>query len=141
MTNTLTTVATPPYWCTSMVNKLVASFAWNMVLCMIVGCGSKSGRDKGLYFARVPSVLANQGEEAQELSKERRSRWISAISRDDLTEEILRPGQTLATFQRNILQHCCMMLLQLLNGLAKRTQHFNATCRCLCAPGLWRTRT
>ncbi|XP_068755908.1 uncharacterized protein [Montipora capricornis] len=60
-----------------------------MVLCMIVGCGSKSGRDKGLYFARVPSVLANQGEEAQELSKERRSRWISAISRDDLTEEIL----------------------------------------------------
>ena len=56
MTNTLTTVATPPYWCTSMVNKLVASFAWNMVLCMIVGCGSKSGRDKGLYFARVPST-------------------------------------------------------------------------------------
>ena len=36
-----------------------------MVLCMIVGCGSKSGRDKGLYFARVPSVVTNQGEEAQ----------------------------------------------------------------------------
>ena len=72
-----------------MVNKLVASFAWNMVLCMIVGCGSKSGQDKGLYFARVPSVVTNQGEEAQELSKERRLRWISAISRDDLTEEIL----------------------------------------------------
>ena len=49
-----------------MVNKLVASFAWNMVLCLIVGCGSKSGRDKGLYFARVPSVVTNQGEEAQE---------------------------------------------------------------------------
>ena len=60
-----------------------------MVLCMIVGCGNKSGRDKGLYFARVPSVVTNQGEEAQELSKERRSCWISAISRDDLTEEIL----------------------------------------------------
>ena len=60
-----------------------------MVLCMIVGCGSTSGRDKGLYFAGVPSVVTNQGEEAQELSKERRSRWISAISRDDLTEEIL----------------------------------------------------
>ena len=37
-----------------------------MVLCLIVGCGSKSGRDKGLYFARVPSVVTNQGEEAQE---------------------------------------------------------------------------
>ena len=34
-------------------------------------------------------MVTNQGEEAQELSKERRSRWISAISCDDLTEEIL----------------------------------------------------
>ena len=58
-----------------------------MVLCLIVSCGSKSGRDKGLYFVRVPSVL--QGEEVQKISEERRSRWISAISRDDLTEEIL----------------------------------------------------
>ena len=60
-----------------------------MILCMIVGCGSKSGRDEGLYFARVPSVVTDQREETQELSKERRSRWVSAISRDDLTEEIL----------------------------------------------------
>ena len=60
-----------------------------MVLCMIVGCGSKSGRDKGLHFARLPSVVTNQGEKAQELSKEKRSRWISVISCDDLTEEIL----------------------------------------------------
>ena len=34
-------------------------------------------------------MVTNQGEEAQELSKERRLRWISAIRRDDLTEEIL----------------------------------------------------
>ena len=34
-------------------------------------------------------MVTNQGEEAQELSKERRSRWISAISHDDLTKEIL----------------------------------------------------
>jgi len=46
---------------------------------MIVGCGSKSGRDKGLYFARLPSVVTNQGEEAKELSKERRLPWISAM--------------------------------------------------------------
>ena len=50
---------------------------------------AKADEIKGLYFARLPSVVTNQGEEAQELSKERRSRWISAISRDDLTEEIL----------------------------------------------------
>ena len=60
-----------------------------MVLCMIVGCGSKSGRDKGVYFARIPSVITNQGEEAEKLSRERRMRWISAISRADLTDEIL----------------------------------------------------
>ena len=60
-----------------------------MVLCMIVGCGSKSGRDKGVYFARKPSVITNQGEEAEKLSRERRMRWISAISRADLTDEIL----------------------------------------------------
>ena len=34
-------------------------------------------------------MVTNQGEEAQKLSEERRSRWISAISSDDLTEEIL----------------------------------------------------
>ena len=47
----------------------------------------------------------------------------------------LRLGQMLATFQRNILQHCCMMLRQVLDALAKRTQH----CRCLCAPCPWRS--
>lgn len=56
---------------------------------MIVGCGSKSGRNKGLYFARVPSIVTSQGEETKHLSEERRSKWITAISRDDLTEAIL----------------------------------------------------
>ena len=37
----------------------------------------------------------------------------------------LRPSQTLATFQRNILQHCCMMLQHVLNEVVKRTQHFH----------------
>lgn len=64
-------------------------FTVKMVFCMIVGCGSQSARDKHLHFARVPSVVTNQGEEAEKLSFERRSRWISAISRADLTENIL----------------------------------------------------
>ena len=34
-------------------------------------------------------MVTSQGEEAQKISEERRSRWISAKSRDDLTEEIL----------------------------------------------------
>ena len=60
-----------------------------MVFCLMVDCGSESTRDKGLNFSRVPSVVTNQGEEAEKLSKERRSLWISAISRDNLSEQIL----------------------------------------------------
>jgi len=56
---------------------------------MVVGCGSESAPGKDLHFARVPSVITNQGEEAEKLSFERRSRWISAPSRPDLTEKIL----------------------------------------------------
>ena len=89
MTKSLTTVATPPYWCTKIVNKLVAALAKNIVLCLIVGCGRKTGRDKRIYFARVPSIVTNQGEKAEELSEGRRSRWISVISHNDLNEEIL----------------------------------------------------
>ena len=79
VTKSLTTVATLPYWCTKIVNKLVAALAKNMVLSACLSdccCSRKSGRDKGIYFARVPSIVTNQGEKAQE---ERRSRWISAI--------------------------------------------------------------
>ena len=53
---------------------------------MIVGCVSKNDRDRGVYFARIPSVVSNQGEEAEKLSRERQLRWISAISRADLTK-------------------------------------------------------
>ena len=52
-------------------------------------CANRSGRDKGVYFARVSSVATNQGKEEENLSRERRSRWISAISRDDLAGHIL----------------------------------------------------
>ena len=63
------------------------------MLCLFVGCGNRSGRDKGLYFAKVPSIIENQGKEARDLSEERRSRWILAISRDDLTDTILENDQ------------------------------------------------
>lgn len=60
-----------------------------MVLCLIVGCASKTAQDINISFSRVPSVITNQGKEAEKLSEERRSRWISAISREDCTETIL----------------------------------------------------
>ena len=48
---------------------------------------------KILNFFQVPSVVTNQGEEAEKLLKERRSLWISAISRYDLTEQIIAHDQ------------------------------------------------
>ena len=41
-----------------------------MVLCIVVGCGNRSGHDKGIYFARIPTVVRNQGVEAEILSQE-----------------------------------------------------------------------
>ena len=61
-----------------------------MVLSLIVDCHTRSGRDKEKSFYRVPSVIKNQGEEGEELSIERRMKWLSAISRVGLTEGILR---------------------------------------------------
>ena len=61
-----------------------------MPMCLIVGCSRKTGRDKGIRLYRVPAVVTYQGPEVDELSTERRrSLWVSAISRDDLTEKFL----------------------------------------------------
>ena len=56
---------------------------------MVVDCTSESALGNDLYFDRVRSVVKNQGKEAQKLSFETRTRWISAISWSDLTEKIL----------------------------------------------------
>ena len=56
---------------------------------MIVGCHNRSERDKDEKVFRVPAIILNQGEDVEERRRERRERWISAISRDDLNEKIL----------------------------------------------------
>ena len=61
-----------------------------MVLCLFVDCHARSGRDRDVSFFRVPVIDKNHGEEAEELSTKRRTKWIAAISRDDLTEQILK---------------------------------------------------
>ena len=43
-----------------------------MVLCAIFGCGTRTVRDKGVYMARIPSVVTNQGDEIKIFSEERR---------------------------------------------------------------------
>ena len=72
-----------------------------MVLCLVVNCGRKSGkrgkkRDKeehenepsqmdiqessGLSFSRVPAIITNEGDAMEDLTRERRRRWISALN-------------------------------------------------------------
>ena len=60
-----------------------------MVLCIVVSCGSKSSKHK-VTFSKIPKIVTNQGEEWEELTRERRNRWISAVSRGDAeTKNIL----------------------------------------------------
>jgi len=54
-----------------------------MVLCVVVGCSSKSGHHKGLGFFRISKIITNQGEEQEELTTRRRNEWISAVNHGD----------------------------------------------------------
>lgn len=59
------------------------------VFCLVFNCSNKKSKRKDLTFCRVPKIIKNQGEETEILSTERRRRWLTAISRDDLTDKIL----------------------------------------------------
>ena len=58
-----------------------------MVLCIVVGCSKRSGRDKDISFYRLPKVISNKGSSILELSKKRRAGYVAAIARSDLTEK------------------------------------------------------
>ena len=57
-----------------------------MVLCAMIDCGRKTGKGKAVATFRIPAKQRNgiphQSNETEELTRERRMRWISAISRD-----------------------------------------------------------
>ena len=86
----------PPCWRSENILHL-----WQVVLfenvisrampsfCLVVGCSNHKKKNPGLCFCRVPNIVTNQGEETDILSTERRTRWLAAISRADLTEKIL----------------------------------------------------
>ena len=58
-----------------------------MVLCIVWGCGSKSGKHKGLGFFRISKIITDHGDEYEELTRKRREGWISAVSRGDTAEK------------------------------------------------------
>ena len=55
-----------------------------MVLCVVVGCSNRSGRDKDVSFHRIPAVNDKEGKEDYELRKRRRDGFLAAISRKDI---------------------------------------------------------
>ena len=55
-----------------------------MVICAIIGCSNRSGRDKVRFF-RLPAVVEGQGEQMRSITEAQRRAWLKAISRDDLT--------------------------------------------------------
>jgi len=64
-----------------------------MVQCVVVGCSSRSERDKDVSFYRIPSIRNGRSQREHELSTKRRVGWLAAISRDDLTEYCLEEGR------------------------------------------------
>ena len=65
-----------------------------MVVCIIDGCFDKIGKslqkmDSVVKFSGVPKIVKNEGEVIEELTTRRRRARISAISRDDLTDDKL----------------------------------------------------
>ena len=61
-----------------------------MVLCAVVGCYKRSGRDKDVSFFRIPAVIKHRDERDQELSSKRRRGFIAAISRANITDKVLK---------------------------------------------------
>ena len=45
---------------------------------LVFGCGSRSDRDKGIVFHRIPSFIKNKSSYEEELTAERREKEISA---------------------------------------------------------------
>ncbi len=60
-----------------------------MVMCVVVGCSKRSGRDRDVSFFRIPKVVSGKGpQNLLELSKKRRAGYLAAISRIGVTDKI-----------------------------------------------------
>ena len=59
-----------------------------MVLCVVVGCSSKSGKQKGLKLFHIPKVFTNQGEEQEKLTTGRRNERIFTMSQDATNKKL-----------------------------------------------------
>ena len=59
-----------------------------MVLCVVAGCSSKSGKQKGFKLFRIPKVITNQVEEQEKLTTWRRNERIFTMSQDATNKKL-----------------------------------------------------
>ena len=50
--------------------------------CCVLSRSQKSSSDKSVSFYKVPSIIKHQGEQTQNISQERREKWLVNIKRD-----------------------------------------------------------
>ena len=75
--------------CPSTVNKVIEKRSLceenvgelTMVLCIVSGCGSKSGKHKGLGFFWIRKIITDQGEEYEELTLKRKDGKVDQCSK------------------------------------------------------------
>ena len=61
-----------------------------MVICVVIGCSSRSERDKHLHFYRFSVVTDHQGKKDYELRKKRLDGFLAAVSRQDINYKSLQ---------------------------------------------------
>ena len=68
-----------------------------MVLCAVIRCSKRSGRDKGIIFYRIPATIKGRSKQELELSKKRRNGFLSALSREELSDKIITNDRICST--------------------------------------------
>ena len=72
-----------------------------MVLCVVVGCSSKSGKHKGFKLFRIPNFITNQGEEQEKLTTRRRNERISTVSQKATNKKLESATERVDEFVAN----------------------------------------
>ena len=71
--------------------------------CCVIGCSSRSEREKSIRLFNVPLEITHQGVQTRELSKKRRELWLANINREDVSNGTIKTPQVCSRhFHRGI---------------------------------------
>ena len=69
----------------------------DMVLCVGIECSKRSAHNKGISFHRIPAIIKGRSKQEFELNKKRMNGFLSAISREDLSDKIITNDRICST--------------------------------------------